>query len=113
MPLTDKQAYLLGLTEGVMAGALEVARLNGDSAKDRDKAMEARRSYYAKGVGLTDLINELDGVYSDRDSILIPIHVALAYCVDKLGGTLTNAQYKRLLVFIQRSFSSDPEKNVP
>jgi hypothetical protein len=113
MSLSEKEAYLLGVTDGVMAGALEVARLNGDSPRDRSAAMAARRSYYVKGVDLAGIVRELDQIYADGQNILIPLHVALAYCVDKFGGTLSNAHCEQMLVFVRKNFSSTPEEQQP
>ncbi len=111
-----KQDFFLGLIEGLRTGVMELTPTNGNSSKAQEAVKKAldtyERKFNAKGFTYEDHVKELDKLYADRENILIPIPVALQYCVLKLGGGNTNADLEQLLIGM-RKLASAPEEKKP
>jgi hypothetical protein len=95
---------------------MELTPTNGNSSKAQEAVKKAldtyERKFNAKGFTYEDHVKELDKLYADRENILIPIPVALQYCVLKLGGGNTNADLEQLLIGM-RKLASAPEEKKP
>jgi len=89
----QRVAYLVGYHDAIIAAQVVDLRPTDEAFKQ-----------WAEHFDLTDHLHELDELYRQRENVLLPIPIALRYCVKKLAGQSTKAELEQQLIALRKRY---------